>query len=91
VESAVSDALGLLVRTTKLSSTDLVRARRTENLAACAQGRAWQAVADLATLPAFPFACECGASGCAEVVLLTPDGYDDRCSVTGALVAPGHQ
>jgi hypothetical protein len=52
--------------------------RRLENRAACRQGRLWQRDAGLAELPQYPFACECGRSGCDDVWSATPDAYDVR-------------
>ena len=57
---------------------ELSRQRQIENLAACRQGRLWQADIGLAELPPFPFACECGRSGCEEIWSGTPDQYDER-------------
>ena len=57
---------------------ELSRQRRYENLAACRQGRLWQADIGLAELPPYPFACECGTSGCATTWAGTPDEYDAR-------------
>ncbi|WP_148256707.1 zeta toxin family protein [Kribbella flavida] len=54
----------------------LSRQRRIENRAACRQLRLWQADRGFAELPPFPFACECGRSGCALTVEGSPDQYD---------------
>ncbi|WP_350277833.1 hypothetical protein [Kribbella sp. HUAS MG21] len=76
ITSAVEGALGALPR---LEPGDaLSRQRRYENLAACRQGRLWQADAGLEALPPYPFACECGTSGCAVTWSGTPDEYDVR-------------
>lgn len=61
----------------------LGRQRRLENLAACRQLRLWQKAEGLSSLPPYPFACECGRSGCTLQWSGTPDGYDRR-SETGA-------
>ncbi len=42
------------------------------------QGRLWQADIGLATLPPYPFACECGRSECSAVWAGTPDEYEVR-------------
>ncbi|MFF1822922.1 hypothetical protein ACFVWG_36830 [Kribbella sp. NPDC058245] len=74
VVRAVEDALGAAPRLAP--GTELRRQRQYENLAACRQGRLWQADIGLAELPHFPFACECGTAGCAAVWEGTPDEYD---------------
>jgi hypothetical protein len=74
VSAAVEAALGPLPRLA--AGEELARQRRYENLAACRQGRLWQADIGLAELPPYPFACECGTSGCTEVWSGTPDAYD---------------
>ncbi|TCC32247.1 hypothetical protein [Kribbella sindirgiensis] len=76
VTRAVEDALGVLPGLR--AGEELSRQRRYENLAACRQGRLWQADVGLAELPPYPFACECGASGCAVTWAGTPDEYDVR-------------
>ncbi|WP_238162952.1 hypothetical protein [Kribbella capetownensis] len=65
------------------AGTALSAQRQFENAAACRQGRLWQADIGLAELPPYPFACECGTSGCAETWSGTPDAYD---AVDGLLV-----
>nr|WP_167219071.1 hypothetical protein [Kribbella shirazensis] len=76
ITRTVEDALGPLPR---LQPGDtLRRQRRYENLAACRQGRLWQADVGLDTLPPYPFACECGTPGCTLVWAGTPDEYDVR-------------
>ncbi|GAB3920421.1 hypothetical protein GCM10029976_005950 [Kribbella albertanoniae] len=72
VEEAVGSQPGLA------AGAELRRQRQYENQAACTQGRLWQADIGLAELPPFPFACECGASGCTVVWEGTPDEYDQR-------------
>lgn len=76
VAQSVSDALGPLPRLQ--AGAELSRQRQYENLAACRQGRLWQADRGLAELPPYPFACECGTSGCALTWPGTPDEYDLR-------------
>jgi hypothetical protein len=76
VTRAVEDALGVLPGLQP--GLELSRQRRYENLAACRQGRLWQADIGLAELPPYPFACECGTSGCAVTWPGTPDEYDVR-------------
>jgi hypothetical protein len=56
----------------------LANQRRRENLVVCRQGRLWQAAMGLGTLPPYPFACECGRSGCAATWAGTPDENDER-------------
>lgn len=81
ISLAVEDALGLAPRL----QAGLRRQRQYENLAACRQGRLWQADIGLAELPPYPFACECGRSGCAATWPGTPDAYDVR-RAAGALM-----
>jgi len=76
VTRAVEDALGSLPRLE--AGAELRRQRQYENEAACRQGRLWQADIGLAALPPYPFACECGRSGCTVVWSGTPDEYDAR-------------
>jgi hypothetical protein len=80
IETAVKAALGpALEEAPRLPPGDeLSRQRQIENQAACRQGRLWQADIGLAELPPFPFACECGRSGCQETWPGTPDQYDVR-------------
>ncbi|GAB2679654.1 hypothetical protein [Kribbella swartbergensis] len=76
ITAAVEAALGTLPRLEPGAA--LRRQRQYENEAACRQGRLWQADIGLATLPPYPFACECGQSGCSEVWAGTPDEYEAR-------------
>ncbi|MFD7159011.1 hypothetical protein ACFV9C_30740 [Kribbella sp. NPDC059898] len=76
VAGSVTDALGPLPRLQ--AGAELSRQRQYENLAACRQGRLWQADRGLSELPPYPFACECGTSGCAQTWAGTPDEYDIR-------------
>ncbi|TCC39046.1 hypothetical protein E0H92_21005 [Kribbella speibonae] len=76
IARAVEGVLGVLPRLEP--GAELSQQRRYENLAACRQGRLWQADIGLAELPPYPFACECGTSGCAVTWAGTPDEYDVR-------------
>ena len=76
ITAAVEAALGSLPRLA--AGAELRRQRQYENKAACRQGRLWQADIGLAELPPYPFACECGRSGCSAVWSGTPDEYDVR-------------
>jgi hypothetical protein len=76
ITRAVEDALGPLPRLE--AGAELRRQRRYENLAACRQGRLWQADIGLAELQPYPFACECGRSGCLRTWSGTPDDYDTQ-------------
>ena len=76
ITGAVEGALGVLPGLQP--GEELSRQRRYENLAACRQGRLWQADIGLAELPPYPFACECGTAGCAVTWPGTPDEYDVR-------------
>jgi hypothetical protein len=76
VTRAVEDALGPFPRLQP--GDELSRQRRYENLAACRQGRLWQADIGLTALPPYPFACECGTPGCTVTWAGTPDEYDVR-------------
>jgi hypothetical protein len=76
ITAAVEEALGSLPQ---LEPGGVLRGqRRYENEAACRQGRLWQEDIGLATLPPYPFACECGRSGCSAVWAGTPDEYEVR-------------
>lgn len=76
ITGAVASALGTLPRLA--AGEELSRQRLVENLAACRQIRLWLADIGVADQRPFPFACECGLSGCAEVLAVTPDEYDVR-------------
>jgi hypothetical protein len=76
ITRAVEDALGPLRGLE--AGEELRRQRQYENLAACRQGRLWQADIGLAELPPYPFACECGRSGCVDIWSGTPDDYDTQ-------------
>lgn len=81
----VEEALGSLPRLE--AGAELRRQRQLENEAACRQGRLWQADIGLAELPPYPFACECGRSGCEDTWPGTPDDYDDARRRLGRVVA----
>jgi hypothetical protein len=55
---------------------ELSRRRREENAAAAVQGRLWAQATGRDRPPPFPFACECGTSGCTAFRPGTPDEYD---------------
>jgi hypothetical protein len=76
ITAGVEEALGSLPRLE--AGAALQRQRQYENEAACRQGRLWQEDIGLASLPPYPFACECGRSGCSAVWSGTPDEYDVR-------------
>jgi hypothetical protein len=76
INTAVQAALGPVPRLQ--AGAELSRQRRIENTAACRQLRLWQADLGRADLPPFPFACECGRSGCDLTWTGTPDQYDVR-------------
>jgi hypothetical protein len=80
VAAAIESALGPALREAPRlePGSALSRQRRLENAAAVRQGRLWQRAAGLATLPDYPFACECGGSGCRATWLGTPDSYQAR-------------
>jgi hypothetical protein len=84
ITRAVEVAIGSQPRL--VPGAELRRQRRYENAAACRQGRLWQADIGLAELPPYPFACECGTSGCTLTWSGRPDEYDARRGV-GWLVA----
>ena len=76
ITAAVEKALGSLPQLG--AGGELQKQRQYENQAACRQGRLWQEDIGLASLPPYPFACECGCSGCSAVWSGTPDEYDVR-------------
>ena len=84
ITRAVEDALGPLPR---LEAGAALRLQREyENQAACRQGRLWQADIGLAELPPYPFACECGRSGCSATWPGRPDEYDVLRRADGAVM-----
>ena len=87
VRTAVRTALApVLDHAPRLVGAALGNQRARENRTACRQGRLWQRHAGIAALPPFPFACECGRSGCAATRAGTPDEYD-AATRSGRLVA----
>lgn len=85
----LGEALG---RGGRLVGSQLSEQRRLENQVAARQGRQWRDAVGLANAPHYPFACECGRSGCAATWRATPDEYEERAqdgSVFVAEHAPG--
>lgn len=80
IAAAIEAALGPGLREVpRLAAGPALSAqRRRENAVAVRQGRLWAAAAGLAALPSYPFACECGTSGCRAVLRVTPDDYEER-------------
>ncbi len=76
IEAALSPALREVPRLAE--GPALSAQRRHENAVAVRQGRLWAAAAGLAALPSYPFACECGTSGCRAAWPVTPDEYEAR-------------
>lgn len=73
IAAAVAASLGPLPR---LAAGDEVsRQRRIENLAACRQISLWLADIGVEEQQPYPFACECGTSGCGETRPTTPRNY----------------
>jgi hypothetical protein len=62
----------------EVAGAALRQQREYGNLVACRQGRLWQADIGLAEPPPYPFACECGRSGCSATWPGTPDEYHVR-------------
>jgi hypothetical protein len=91
VAAAVESALGPALRSTPrlAPGAALSRQRRHENAAAADQGRRWMADAGLATVPDYPFGCECGTSGCDAVWMATTDEYAARVDDGRSLIAHG--
>ncbi|WP_328320986.1 hypothetical protein OHA70_23220 [Kribbella sp. NBC_00382] len=81
ITTAVRTGLGPQPRLT--AGEELSRQRRIENLAASRQIRLWLADIGQPQQP-YDFACECGRSGCALTVSLTPDQYEVQELVRGA-------
>lgn len=92
IATAVEAALAPGLRDTPqlTPGSELRGQRRRENAAACHQGRLWRQAADLTSLPPYPFACECGGSGCQAVWPATPDEYDAACAER-PLAVPEHR
>ena len=76
IESALAPALRSAPRLA--AGSELSRQRRYENRAADRQGRLWMQDAGLTVMPAYPFGCECGESGCCATWTATPDEYAAR-------------
>jgi hypothetical protein len=85
IGSALAPALGTAPRLTP--GGELSRQRRYENKAADRQGRLWMQDAGLSAMPAYPFGCECGASGCRATWSATPDDYGARIESERRLIA----
>jgi hypothetical protein len=85
IESALAPALGTAPRLAP--GGELSRQRRHENKAADPQGRLWMRAAGLTVMPAFPFGCECGESGCRGTWAATPDDYAARTASGRPLIA----
>ena len=85
IESALAPALGTAPRLAP--GAELSRQRRHENKAADRQGRLWMRAAGLSVMPAFPFGCECGESGCRGTWAATPDDYAARTASGRPLIA----
>ncbi|MGH3404477.1 MAG: hypothetical protein ACRDRJ_18530, partial [Streptosporangiaceae bacterium] len=80
IAAAIEAALGPALRAAPrlAEGAALSGQRRRENEAAVRQGRRWTRDAGLVTRPAYPFACECGTSGCPATWRVTPDEYEAR-------------
>jgi hypothetical protein len=91
VAAAVEGALGPALRSAPrlTPGTGLSLQRRYENKAADRQGRLWMRDAGLTVMPSYPFACECGRSGCSATWTATPDEYTARTATR--LLISGHQ
>jgi len=87
VESVLAAALRSAPRLS--SGSELRRQRRYENRAADRQGRLWMRDAGLTVMPAYPFGCECGRSGCRATWTATPDDYAARTASERPLIAHG--
>lgn len=85
IESALAPALQAAPRLAP--GGELSRQRRYENKAADRQGRLWMQAAGLTVMPAYPFGCECGESGCRATWTATPDDYAARTASERRLIA----
>jgi hypothetical protein len=72
---------------TAVASELRARQRRYENQAADHQGRLWMRDAGLTVMPAYPFGCECGESGCRATWTATPADYAARTASERRLIA----
>lgn len=85
IESALAPALRSAPRLAP--GSELSRQRRYENKAADRQGRLWIHDAGLTVMPAYPFGCECGQSGCRATWTATPGDYAARTASERRLIA----
>jgi len=85
IESALAPALEAAPRLAP--GSELSRQRRYENEVAARQGRLWARADGLAVLPAYPYGCECGESGCHGIWRATPDDYTARTASEQRLIA----
>jgi hypothetical protein len=85
IRSALAPALASAPRLAP--GSELARQRRYENKAADRQGRLWMRDAGLTVMPAYPFGCECGESGCRATWTATPDDYAARTASERRLIA----
>ena len=85
IGSALAPALGSAPRLAP--GSELSRQRRYENKAADRQGRLWMQDAGLTVMPAYPFGCECGESGCRATWTANPDDYAARTASERRLIA----
>lgn len=85
IGSALAPALASAPRLAP--GSELSRQRRWENKAADRQGRLWMQDAGLTVMPAYPFGCECGESGCRATWTATPDDYAARTTSELRLIA----
>jgi hypothetical protein len=85
IESALAPALGSAPRLAP--GSELSRQRRYENKAAGRQGTLWMKDAGLTVMPAYPFGCECGESGCRATWTATPDDYEAKTASERRLIA----
>ena len=89
IAAAVESALAPALRSAPglAPGGELGRQRRYENRAASRQGRLWMRDAGLTVTPSYPFACECGQSGCRATLTTTPDDYTARTAAQRPLIA----
>jgi hypothetical protein len=91
IAAGVESALALALRAAPrlAPGRELSRQRQYENRAADRQGRLWMQDAGLTVMPTYPFACECGQSGCHATWQATPDDYAARTASGHQLIAHG--
>jgi hypothetical protein len=89
IAAAIGSALAPALRSAPRLAPggELSRQRRYENQAADRQGRLWMQDAGLTVMPAYPFGCECGESGCRVTWTATPDEYAARTASGLRLIA----